>query len=76
LIVSKRDAELVARKQLAESIKIAPCSIPKKAISGFDPTEWYIFMYHFEMENHPDTFHYLAVSKLDGSTKYIGSADE
>jgi len=74
--MNKKDAEILARSSLAESIMLEYCDTPPQTIYGFNPTEEYLFTFQLDRGLSIGGSPYLAVSKESGEVRYLGFCGE
>jgi len=74
--MDKKDAEILARSSLAESIVLEYCATPPQAIYGFIPAEEYLFTYQPDWGWYIGGSQYLAVSKESGEVRHLGFCGE
>jgi len=74
--MDKKDAEILARSSLAESIVLEYCDTPPQAIYGFNPAEEYLFTFQLDRGLSIGSSPYLAVSKESGEVRSLGFCGE
>ena len=77
--MTEAEAEAQARSYLRSRLNVERCNeVPKDlSLPGFDPTKEFLFAIGgVPLATMVGCTHYLAVSKMDGSVRYAGSAGE
>jgi len=70
--MNKKDAEILARSFLTESLELEYCAKPPQAIYGFNQAEEYLFTFQLDRGLSFGGSPYLAVSKESGEVRYLG----
>ena len=74
--MNRKDAEILARSSLAESLVLEFCDTPPRTLYGFNPTEEYLFTFQLYDNLSIGSSPYIAVSRESGEVRFLGRSGE